>query len=96
VWIDGLTLFENIFVPTTIHIPEPLLAAVDRRARALRISRNRLIVRALEREVDGAASWSPGFLDALRLVRPETAAAVDDLIDAVRKRRASRPAPPML
>jgi hypothetical protein len=33
---------------TTVHIPDPLLKSVDRRAKALGISRNRLVVRALE------------------------------------------------
>jgi hypothetical protein len=79
-----------------VHIPERLLAAVDRRARALRISRNRLIVRALERELDLTASWSPGFLDAVRQVPSDTAAAVDDLFAAIRRRRSSRQTPPRL
>ncbi|MGH9199830.1 MAG: ribbon-helix-helix protein, CopG family [Vicinamibacterales bacterium] len=33
-------------MPTTVHIPDPLLKSVDRRAKALGISRNRLVVRA--------------------------------------------------
>lgn len=33
-------------MPTTVHIPEALLKSVDRRARALGVSRNRLIVRS--------------------------------------------------
>lgn len=39
---------------------------VDERAASLGVSRNRLIVRALERELSAKESWSPGFLDALR------------------------------
>jgi metal-responsive CopG/Arc/MetJ family transcriptional regulator len=35
-------------VPTTIHIPDPLLERVDARAKTLGISRNRLILEALE------------------------------------------------
>ena len=38
-------------MPTTVHIPDPLLKSVDRRAKALGISRNRLVVRALEQAV---------------------------------------------
>lgn len=38
-------------MPTTVHIPEALLESIDRRARALGVSRNRLIVRALEQAV---------------------------------------------
>ena len=55
-------------MPTTVHIPKPLLAAADRRARALQISRNRLIVQALQRELVTAAEWSPRFLEQLRAV----------------------------
>jgi metal-responsive CopG/Arc/MetJ family transcriptional regulator len=35
-------------MPTTVHIPPTLLKSVDRRAKALGVSRNRIIVRALE------------------------------------------------
>ena len=38
-------------MPTTVHIPDPLLKSVDRRAKALGISRNRLVVHALEQAV---------------------------------------------
>jgi len=38
-------VFENTFMPTTVHIPGRLLAAVDRRAKALKVSRNRLRAR---------------------------------------------------
>jgi metal-responsive CopG/Arc/MetJ family transcriptional regulator len=76
---------------TSIHIPKPLLEAVDRKARALKISRNRLIVRALERELTAGADWSPGFFEQLGAVAPETAAAVDELLTSVRQARASKP-----
>jgi hypothetical protein len=79
-------------MPTTVHIPPALLKAVDRRAKALRVSRNRLIVRALERAVSERSGWAPEFLDRLRETDDETAAAVDDLIVAVRRaRRSKRP-----
>jgi hypothetical protein len=35
-------------MPTTVHIPPALLKSVDRRAKALGISRNRFIVRAVQ------------------------------------------------
>lgn len=79
-------------MPTSVHIPRHLLEAADRKARALGVSRNRLIVRALERELAPSAGWTPGFFDALSRVSPETAGAVDALDTAIRKgRRSKRP-----
>jgi Ribbon-helix-helix protein, copG family len=76
---------------TSIHIPKPLLEAVDRKARALKISRKRLILRALERELSPGADWSPGFFDRLTAVDSETAAAVDEMPASVRRARRSKP-----
>lgn len=76
---------------TSVHIPQTLLEAVDRKARALKISRNRLIVRALERELTAGSDWSPGFFEQLSAVTPETSRAVDELLDTVRKARTSKP-----
>jgi metal-responsive CopG/Arc/MetJ family transcriptional regulator len=76
---------------TSVHIPKPLLEAVDRKARALKMSRNRLILRALERELAPGSDWSPGFFDKLSAVEPETATAVDELLVAVRQARRSKP-----
>jgi len=88
----GAAIFILIFVPTTVHIPPRLLASAQRRARALGISRNRLIVRALEREMGEAGAWSEEFLDALRTVDPETAKAAARLLaDVSRRRRSKRP-----
>jgi predicted transcriptional regulator len=77
-------------MPTSVHIPKPLLEAVDRRARALRISRNQLVVRALEREIKQSSEWSPGFLERLRETDESTTAAVDEMLAAVRSRRRSK------
>ena len=77
-------------MPTTVHIPAALLEAVDRRASALRLSRNRLIVRALEREVSEPSGWSPEFFDRLRDVDADTGEAVDELLAAVRDARRSK------
>ena len=81
---------------TTVHIPPRLLAAAERRARALRISRNRLIVRALERELGEAQTWSDEFLDALRKTDTETVDAVDRMLAEIKKRRRSKHQPPEL
>jgi predicted transcriptional regulator len=75
---------------TTVHIPDPLLKSVDRRARALGISRNRLVVRALEQAVSVRSGWAPEFLQRLRDVDRETSAAVDDLLIAVTQARRSK------
>lgn len=75
---------------TIIHIPKPLLEAVDRKARALKISRNRLILRALERELAPGSDWSPGFFERLSAVHSETAVAVDELLASVHQARSSK------
>ena len=82
-------------MPTTVHIPRFLLAAVDRHARSLRISRNRLIVDALERQLAAASEWSPRLLDELRAADADTVEAVDDLIATVTAARRSK-VPPRL
>ena len=83
-------IFINIFMPTTVHIPDPLLKSVDRRAKALGISRNRLVVRALEQAVNVRSGWAPEFLQRLRHVDPDTSAAVDELLIAVTQARRSK------
>jgi predicted transcriptional regulator len=83
-------IFINIFMATTVHIPDPLLKSVDRRAKALGISRNRLVVRALEQAVSVRADWAPEFLQRLRHVDRETSVAADELLDAVTQARRSK------
>jgi metal-responsive CopG/Arc/MetJ family transcriptional regulator len=78
-------------MPTTVHIPAALLKSVDRRARALGVSRNRLIVRALERAVSERTGWAPEFLARLRNVDATTREAADELLAAVKERRRSKP-----
>jgi hypothetical protein len=75
---------------TSVHIPKPLLEAVDRKARALKMSRNRLIVRALERELTSGSDWSPGFFEQLTESDSEIVAAVDDMLASVRQARTSK------
>ena len=78
-------------MPTTVHIPAPLLKSVDRRAKALGVSRNRLIVKALERVVSEQDEWAPEFLDRLRQVDDATVQAVDELLNDVKQPRRSKP-----
>jgi hypothetical protein len=75
---------------TSVHLPKPLLEAVDRKARALQISRNQLVVRALEREVGEGSDWSPGFLEQLAQVDDDLSDSVDELLRDVRNARRSK------
>jgi hypothetical protein len=77
-------------MPTSVHIPKPLLIAVDRRARALKISRNRLIVQALKREVTTGTDWSPGFFEQLALPGAAVEAATDEMLLAIQSQRRSK------
>ena len=77
-------------MPTSIHLPKPLLDAVDRRAKAQRVSRNRFIVRTLEKELESSTDWSKGFFDQLADVDPEDAVAIDDMLEAIRAARKSK------
>ena len=77
-------------MPTTVHIPPGLLKSVDRRAKALGVSRNRLIVRALEKAVNERSGWAPEFLEQLRSVDGDTSAAVDEMLAGVKKARRSK------
>lgn len=85
-------ILVGIVMSTSIHLPKPLLAAVDRRAKSLRLSRNRLIVRALERELREDNDWTPGFFDRLREAGPGLSATVDAMVEHVRRGRRSKPA----
>ncbi len=85
----------NIVMPTSVHLPEALLDAIDNKAKALRISRNQMIIRALEREVREKSDWTPGFFERLTDADAELRAAVDTLVRDARKSRRSK-APPKL
>jgi len=76
---------------TSVHIPDPLLKKAEQRARELGISRNRLIVRALERELNEGAEWSPGFFEQLLAVDEDGRKAVDEMITAIHQQRRSKP-----
>ncbi|MYF77554.1 MAG: CopG family transcriptional regulator [Acidobacteria bacterium] len=62
---ESSRLYSTI-MPTTIHLPDPVLAAVDERARAQGISRSRYIARAVEKTLDAERSWRPEVLRAFR------------------------------
>lgn len=77
-------------MPTSVHIPKPILVAVDRKARALKISRNRLIVQALEREVTAGSDWSPDFFDRLATAEPGVEAAAEEMLKTIQRQRGSK------
>jgi EAL domain-containing protein (putative c-di-GMP-specific phosphodiesterase class I) len=79
-------------MPTTVHVPPALLKLVDQRARSLGVSRNRLVVQALERVVNDRSGWAPEFLHRLRNADATVAEAVDQLAaDVTSARRSKRP-----
>jgi hypothetical protein len=82
-------------MPTSVHIPRHLLLAVDRRAKQLGMSRNRLIIRALERDIAGETEWSPGFFEKFSPLSSEDERALDETFAAVRMNRKSKK-PPVL
>jgi predicted transcriptional regulator len=85
---DASDIVTGISMSTSVHLPKNLIEALDRRARALRISRNKLITQAIERELSAAGDWSPGFFDRLEERDDEVSAAVDQMLeDVVRSRR---------
>jgi hypothetical protein len=82
----------NILMPTSVHIPKPLLVAVDRRARQEGVSRNRFIVRVLAEEVSRVSEWSPGFFESLKAGLADRR-TVDEMLAAILSRRTSKPPP---
>jgi hypothetical protein len=75
---------------TSVHIPGPLLAAVDRKARTLRVSRNRLIIAALEKEVAQGSDWPAGFFEQFTPLDDGTATALDESMAKVKSARRSK------
>ena len=82
---------------TTVHLPADLLATVDRRALDLGVSRNRYIIRALERAVAAETHWSAAFVAELAAARADVEGrrALADLRAAVARGR-TRKGPPAL
>jgi predicted transcriptional regulator len=83
-----------LFVATTIHLPDRVLARVDARAKALGISRNKVILDAVEHALDDRSAWSPELISLLS--EPASRGAADALemsLAAVRKLRRNRRRP---
>jgi predicted transcriptional regulator len=84
-------------VATTVHIPDRLLERVDARAKALGMSRNRLIVEALEDKLAPQAKWPPELVKLLSApLDRELQAATRAMERAVARGRRSRKRPPRL
>jgi len=84
-------------VPTTVHIPSPLLRRLDQQAKALGISRNRLIIQAVEAKLVTKRAWPPEL--AAMLAEPldsASARALEGSLRTVRRRRVNRKRPPRL
>jgi hypothetical protein len=75
---------------TSVNLPKALLNAVEQRAKVLRLSRDHLIVRALERELRESSDWSPGFFERLERPEPQMTDLVDEMLAAVRGARSSK------
>ncbi|MBI3819028.1 MAG: CopG family transcriptional regulator [Planctomycetes bacterium] len=89
----GANILSNILMATSVHIPKPLLEAVDRRARALRVSRNQIIVKALEHEMNRELDWSPGFFERFSAIDDSSSSAVDEMMKAIKNARLSKKPP---
>jgi hypothetical protein len=84
-------------VTTTIHIPDALLELVDRRARVLGTSRNRVIVDAIAVSLGSNETWPPELVSMLS--QPLDRRAADELeatLGAVQARRGNRKRTPKL
>lgn len=80
---------------TSIHLPKPLLDALDKRARRLKMSRNGLIVRAVQREIAGETEWSPGFFEQFTPLSEDDARGMTEVLASILAAR-TRKAPPKL
>lgn len=59
----------------------------------MKISRNKLILKAVQRELEGGSDWSPGFFEELSRTDDDTVREVDDMLRLVRSRRTAKKAP---
>ena len=85
-------MIYNIVMATSVHIPKALLEAVDRRARQLKLSRNRLIVILLEKGLAKTTEWSPGFFERLSAGSVDRS-AVDQMLEAILANRTGKKLP---
>jgi len=72
-------------MPTTVLVPADLLDSVDLRAKELGMSRDRFVIRALERAIHEEVEWSEDFVKALAAATRdnESASVVDEMRGAI-------------
>jgi hypothetical protein len=75
---------------TSVHVPADLLRALDKKARALRVSRNSLIVKAIERDLGIDSGWPPGFFESLAGIDDDARSALDETMAIVKLSRTSK------
>jgi hypothetical protein len=79
---------------TSIHVPAPLLKAVDREAKRRSVSRSKFIVRALEQALAAENDdWPADFFERLATVGPDVGPAVDEMMRAIRSSRTGKKPP---
>lgn len=82
---------------TTVHIPDKLLERADAQAKSLGISRNRLIIEALEARLAAEDRWPEELARTLAApVSDELETSADEMAEAIRRSRRNRkpqPAP---
>jgi predicted transcriptional regulator len=80
---------------TTIRLPDELLAAIDRRAAELGMSRSQYLRQALERAIEEETRWSPAFLEELAAGAddPGLQEAVDEMRDSITANRTTKRPP---
>ncbi|MBK7582525.1 MAG: CopG family transcriptional regulator [Myxococcales bacterium] len=84
-------------MPTTIHVPRQLLVRVDARAKALGVSRNRVILAAIEGAIEGKLTWPAELISQLaEPLDPEAGRAFERSLQAVRRKRSHRRRPPVI
>lgn len=79
---------------SSVHLSEQTLKRLDREAKRMRVSRNRVIVNACERylaEAEAEGGWPPGFFDALPdAERRQLESARSEMGELIRVSRKSR------
>jgi hypothetical protein len=84
-------------VSTTVHLPAPLLARIDERAKELGLSRNRFIVATLYEKVGEPDAWPTEFVGALkRPLSAEAVTAAHEMLHEIESSRRSRKRPPRI